>query len=144
MMGRQEQPQHNLFHYSVNLDKWIRNDHPPRTVNELIDFDSAYAEVKNCSGNNGNESVISLIILKLMLFLVFYKCLLGTGGDENRSGANGLALVSGIRSRLGHPEPQRLIQGREEVGRCSFPKLFRANYFIRCLWGQRPSSHVDN
>ncbi|TLN18712.1 hypothetical protein FDZ71_05660 [bacterium] len=72
MMGRQEQPQNNLFHYGINLDQRIRNNHPLRKVHELIDFDFAYAEVKHCYGHNGNESVPPPIILKLMLLLVFY------------------------------------------------------------------------
>jgi transposase len=72
MMGRQEQLQNNLFHYSVNLDQRIRSNHPLRKVNELIDFNFAYAEVKDCYGHNGNESVPPPVILKLMLLLVFY------------------------------------------------------------------------
>lgn len=47
MMGRHAQSQNNLFHYGVNLDQRIRSNHPLRKVNELIDFDFAYAEVKN-------------------------------------------------------------------------------------------------
>lgn len=72
MMGRQGQPQNNLFHYGVNLDQRIRNNHSLRKVNELIDFDFAYPEVQSCYGNNGNESVPPPVILKLMLLLVFY------------------------------------------------------------------------
>lgn len=72
MMGRQEQPQNNLFHYGINLDHRVRNSHPLRKVNELIDFDFAYAEVKSCYGHNGNESVPPPVILKLMLLLIFY------------------------------------------------------------------------
>jgi transposase len=72
MMGKLEQPQNNLFHYGVNLDQRIRNNHPLRKVKELIDFDFAYAEVKDFYGHNGNESVPPPVILKLMLLLVFY------------------------------------------------------------------------
>lgn len=72
MMGVQEQPQSNLFHYGLNLDKRIRSNHPLRKVTELIDFDFAYAEVKSFYGQNGNESVPPPLILKLMLLLVFY------------------------------------------------------------------------
>lgn len=72
MMGVQEQPQSNLFHYGLNLDKRIRSNHPLRKVNEIIDFDFAYAEVKDCYGNNGNVSVPPPVILKLMLLLLFY------------------------------------------------------------------------
>lgn len=72
MMGRQEPPQHNLFHYRVNLNQRVRSNHPLRKVNELIDFDFAYAEVMGFYGRNGNESVPPPVILKLMLLLVFY------------------------------------------------------------------------
>src|SRR3974390_3053062 len=72
MMGFQDQPQSTMFDYSVNLDKRVRSNHPLRKVNELIDFTFVYDEVKNCYGNNGNESVPPPVILKLMLLLVFY------------------------------------------------------------------------
>ena len=72
MMGVLEQPQSNLFHFGVNLDKRVRSNHPLRKVNELIDFHFVYDEVKSFYGNNGNESVPPPVILKLMLLLVFY------------------------------------------------------------------------
>lgn len=72
MMGIQEQPQSNLFHFGVNLDKRIRINHPLRKIDELIDFHFVYEEVKSFYGHNGNESVPPPVILKLMLLLVFY------------------------------------------------------------------------
>jgi transposase len=72
MMGFQEQPQSSLFHFGVNLDKRVRNSHPLRKVDELIDFHFVYDEVKNFYGRNGNESVPPPLILKLMLLLIFY------------------------------------------------------------------------
>jgi transposase len=72
MMGVQEQPQNSLFYFGVNLDKRIRNNHPLRKVNELIDFHFVYKEVKNFYGKNGNESVPPPVILKLMLLLIYY------------------------------------------------------------------------
>jgi len=72
MMGIQQQPQSSLFHFGVDIDKRIRSNHPLRKVNELIDFDFAYNEVKKCYGKNGNVSVPPTVILKLMLLLVFY------------------------------------------------------------------------
>jgi transposase len=72
MMGVQPPSQNNLFHFGVNLEKRIRANHPLRKVNEIIDFDFVYGEVKDCYGNNGNESVPPPVILKLMLLLVFY------------------------------------------------------------------------
>ena len=72
MMGVQEQPQSNLFHFGVNLDKRIRINHPLRKVEEFIDFHFVYKEVKSFYGHNGNESVPPPVILKLMLLLAFY------------------------------------------------------------------------
>jgi len=72
MMGVQEQPQSNLFHFGVNLEKRLRSNHPLRKVNELIDFDFAYKAVEKFYGHNGNESVPPPVILKLMLLLLFY------------------------------------------------------------------------
>lgn len=72
MMGVLEQPQSNLFHFGVNLDKRVRSNHPLRKVNQLIDFHFVYDEVKSFYGHNGNESVPPPVILKLMLLLVFY------------------------------------------------------------------------
>lgn len=72
MMGIKQQPQSSLFHFGINIDNRIRSNHPLRKVNNLIDFDFAYDEVKKCYGNNGNVSVPPPVILKLMLLLVFY------------------------------------------------------------------------
>lgn len=72
MMGVQQSPQNNLFYYGINLDKRVRANHPLRKVNQLIDFDFIYDEVKDFYGNNGNESVPPPVILKLMLLFVFY------------------------------------------------------------------------
>ena len=47
MMGVQDQAQNSLFHFGVNLDKRIRNNHPLRKVDELIDFHFVYDEVKS-------------------------------------------------------------------------------------------------
>ena len=47
MMGMQQQPQSNLFYIGIDIETRVRKDHPLRRVNELIDFDFAYAEVKD-------------------------------------------------------------------------------------------------
>ena len=57
MMGVQQNPQNSLFHFGINIDKRIRANHPLRKINELIDFNFAYDEVKNLYGTNGNVSV---------------------------------------------------------------------------------------
>lgn len=72
MMGVQQPPQSSLFYVGINIEKRIRSNHPLRKVNELIDFDFAYNEVKDLYGSNGNVSVPPPVILKLMLLLVFY------------------------------------------------------------------------
>lgn len=72
MMKVQPPPQTNLFHFGVNIEKRIRANHPLRKVNELIDFDFVYDEVRDFYGYNGKESVPPPVILKLMLLLVLY------------------------------------------------------------------------
>jgi len=72
MMGVQQPPQSSLFYAGLNIEKRIRSNHPLRKVNEFIDFDFAYNEVKDLYGSNGNVSVPPPVILKLMLLLVFY------------------------------------------------------------------------
>ena len=60
-----------LFSYQVNLEKRIRADHPLRRVAQTVDFSFVRAEVAHCYGDNGNESVDPVILLKMM-FLLFY------------------------------------------------------------------------
>ncbi|MBN2897322.1 MAG: IS1182 family transposase, partial [Clostridia bacterium] len=55
-----------------NLDKRIRHDHTLRKIQEKIDFDFIYDEVKDSYGNNGNVSVPPPVILKMMFLLIFY------------------------------------------------------------------------
>ena len=71
MMGLQQPPQSSLFYIGINIEKRVRENHPLRKVNTLIDFNFAYDEVKDLYGNNGNVSVPPPIILKLMLLLIF-------------------------------------------------------------------------
>jgi transposase len=56
----------------INIDKRIRKNHPLRKIEELIDFDFIYNEVRDKYGYNGNESIPPPVILKLMLLLVLY------------------------------------------------------------------------
>ena len=72
MMGRKTTPQPQLFYARINLEKRIRNDHPLRLIDQKIDFDFIYNEVKNCYGQNGNVSVPPPVILKMMFLLLFY------------------------------------------------------------------------
>ncbi len=72
MMGQQPPPQEKLFYTGITLDKRVRRNHPLRNIDEVIDFEFIYNEVKDKYGSNGNVSVPPPIILKLMLLLVFY------------------------------------------------------------------------
>ena len=71
MMGYQ-QPQSSLFYVGIDINKRVRANHPLRRINQLIDFDFSYKEVREHYGNNGNVSVPPPIILKLMLLLILY------------------------------------------------------------------------
>lgn len=72
MMGKQPPPQEKLFYTGIHLDKRIRKNHPLRGIDNVIDFEFVYNEVKDKYRNNGNVSVPPPVILKLMLLLVFY------------------------------------------------------------------------
>ena len=72
MMGRQPDYQNKFFVTGFNLDKRVRKDHPLRKIQEKIDFDFIYKEVKDAYGYKGNVSVPPPVILKMMLLLVLY------------------------------------------------------------------------
>jgi transposase len=72
MMGRQEGFQPKLFYHQVNLEQRVPSDHTLRKIQEKIDFDFVYGEVKDTYGGNGNVSVPPPVILKMMLLLVLY------------------------------------------------------------------------
>ncbi|MBE9547487.1 MAG: transposase [Proteobacteria bacterium] len=72
MMGRQSDFQPKLFHYYVNLEEKIPQDHILRKIRNHIDFDFIYNEVKDTYGDNGNVSVPPPVILKMMLLLILY------------------------------------------------------------------------
>jgi transposase len=67
-----QQAQSSLFYVGIDKDKRVRANHPLRRINQLIDFDFSYKEVREHYGNNGNVSVPPPIILKLMLLLILY------------------------------------------------------------------------
>lgn len=72
MMGRQEPSQGKLFYNNISLEERVRQNHPLRKVDQLVDFDFVYAEVEKKYGSNGHVSVPPPVILKLMLLLLFY------------------------------------------------------------------------
>src|SRR5574342_1112659 len=72
MMGHQEGFQPKLFYHQINLDQRVPGNHLLRKIQEKIDFDFIYAEVKDTYGSNGNVSIPPPVILKMMLLLVLY------------------------------------------------------------------------
>lgn len=72
MMGYQPGFQPKLFYHQINLDQRVPQDHLLRKIQEKIDFDFIYAEVKDSYGDNGNVSIPPPAILKMMLLLVLY------------------------------------------------------------------------
>jgi len=72
MMGHQSDFQPKLFHYHVNLEEKIPQEHILRKIRNHIDFDFAYNEVNDAYGDNGNVSVPPPVILKMMLLLILY------------------------------------------------------------------------
>jgi transposase len=72
MMGHHPPGQETLFYTNIILEERVRKNHPLRRINELIDFEFIYKEVKDKYGSQGNVSVPPPVILKLMLLFVFY------------------------------------------------------------------------
>jgi transposase len=72
MMGQQEGFQPKLFYHQINLEQRVPPKHTLRKIQEKIDFDFVYQEVRDTYGDNGNVSIPPPVILKMMLLLVFY------------------------------------------------------------------------
>ena len=72
MMGYQPGFQPKLFYHQINLEQRVPQDHLLRKIQEKIDFDFIYVEVKDTYGDNGNVSIPPPVILKMMLLLVLY------------------------------------------------------------------------
>ncbi len=71
-MGYQPGFQSKLFYHQINLDQRVPREHLLRKIQEQIDFDFAYGEVKDTYGDNGNVSIPPPVILKMMLLLILY------------------------------------------------------------------------
>ena len=71
-MGHQEGFQSKLFYHQINLDQRVPQGHTLRKIQEKIDFDFIYGEVKDTYGDNGNVSIPPPVILKMMLLLILY------------------------------------------------------------------------
>jgi transposase len=72
MMGYQPGFQPKLFYHQINLKQRVPKDHLLIKIQEKIDFDFIYSEVKDTYGDNGNVSIPPPVILKMMLLLILY------------------------------------------------------------------------
>ena len=72
MMGCERGFQPKLFYHQINLDPRVPPNHILRRIQGQIDFEFIYAEVEDSYGDNGNVSIPSPVILKMMLLLILY------------------------------------------------------------------------
>jgi transposase len=72
MMGQQTGIQPKIFYHHMNLEQRVPRTHLLRRIQEQIDFNFIYAEVRDTYGGNGNVSIPPPVILKMMLLLVLY------------------------------------------------------------------------
>jgi transposase len=71
-MGHEDGFQPKLFYHQINLEQKVPKNHLLRKIQEQIDFDFIYHEVKDYYGDNGNVSIPPPVILKMMLLLILY------------------------------------------------------------------------
>ncbi len=71
-MGYEGDFQPKLFYHQVNLEQRVPRGHLLRKIDQKIDFDFIYKEVKDTYGDNGNVSIPPPVILKMMLLLILY------------------------------------------------------------------------
>lgn len=72
MMGQQTGIQPRIFYPHMNLEQRVPRTHLLRRIQEQIDFNFIYGEVRDTYGSNGNVSIPPPVILKMMLLLVLY------------------------------------------------------------------------
>ena len=72
MMGEQTGHQPKIFYPHLNLEQRIPRAHLLRRIQEQIDFNFIYGEVRDTYGSKGNVSIPPAVILKMMLLLVLY------------------------------------------------------------------------
>jgi len=72
MMGQERGFQPKLFYHQMNLEQRVPPNHTLKKIQERIDFDFIYGEVKDTYGDNGNVSIPPPVILKMMLLLTLY------------------------------------------------------------------------
>ena len=71
-MAVQHEPK--LFYTGVNLAERIPEDHILRRLNAELDFGFVRSAVAESYGNNGNESIDPIVLVKLMLLLFLEDC----------------------------------------------------------------------
>jgi hypothetical protein len=57
-----------MWSYQVNLDKRVRDDHPLRRINQVLDLGFVRKQVAHTYGQRGNKSVPPEVIIRMMLF----------------------------------------------------------------------------
>ncbi len=72
MMGEQTGLQPKIFYPHLNLEQRVPRTHLLRRIQEQIDFNFVYGEVRDTYGSKGNVSIPPPVILKMMLVLVLY------------------------------------------------------------------------
>ena len=58
-----------MWSYEVNLEKRVRDDHPLRRINRVLDLSFVRGQVAHTYGRRGNKSVPPEVILRMMLLL---------------------------------------------------------------------------
>jgi transposase len=58
-----------MWSYQVNLEKRVRNDHPLRRINRVLDLSFVRKQVAHTYGRRGNKSVPPEVIIRMMLLL---------------------------------------------------------------------------
>jgi transposase len=58
-----------MWSYQVNLEKRVRDDHPLRRINQVLDLSFVRRQVAHTYGQRGNKSVPPEVIIRMMLLL---------------------------------------------------------------------------
>jgi transposase len=58
-----------MWSYQVNLEKRVRDDHPLRRINRVLDLSFARKQVAHTYERRGNKSVPPEVIIRMMLLL---------------------------------------------------------------------------
>ena len=58
-----------MWSYQVNLEKRVRDDHPLRRINRVLDLSFVRKQVAHTYGRRGNKSVPPEVIIRMMLLL---------------------------------------------------------------------------